>query len=251
MEAKVKKKLVIITEVDGHGRLIDPASRSSAWRFGFKTEINYNDNQLFCGGFTTHWNVNKGKCGVCGDPYNGQRDNEVPNGKYAKQLVITRTYRSGDTIDVKIQITTNHRGFFEFGLCPALSKTVEVSQQCLDKYRPRVLNSQTSDKYIVPTNRAETYRIRLKLPDGLVCDRCVFQWSYTAGNNWGVCANGTGAVGCGPQETFRGCADVRIVGRPKIFGNNMFAIVCLITGDIFFSAIEDKLIDNPFFLNIC
>ena len=34
-----------------HGRLIDPPSRSSMWRFGFKTPINYDDNQLFCGGY--------------------------------------------------------------------------------------------------------------------------------------------------------------------------------------------------------
>jgi hypothetical protein len=40
-----------IKDVSGHGRLIDPPSRSSAWRFGFNTTINYNDNELFCGGF--------------------------------------------------------------------------------------------------------------------------------------------------------------------------------------------------------
>ena len=38
--------------VRGHGRLVEPPSRSSAWRFGFKTEPNYNDHELFCGGFT-------------------------------------------------------------------------------------------------------------------------------------------------------------------------------------------------------
>ena len=31
-----------------------------------------------------------------------------------------------------------------------------------------------------------------------------------AGNSWGVDENGTGCVGCGPQEQFRGCADVAI-----------------------------------------
>ena len=37
------------------------------------------------------------------------------------------------------------------------------------------------------------------------------------GNNWGKCADGvTGAVGCGPQETFRGCADVEIVPHPLL-----------------------------------
>jgi len=38
--------------VQGHGRLLEPPSRASMWRFGFQTPIDYNDNQLFCGGFT-------------------------------------------------------------------------------------------------------------------------------------------------------------------------------------------------------
>jgi hypothetical protein len=37
--------------VASHGRLIQPAQRSSAWRYGYNNPENYNDNQLFCGGF--------------------------------------------------------------------------------------------------------------------------------------------------------------------------------------------------------
>lgn len=33
------------------------------------------------------------------------------------------------------------------------------------------------------------------------------------GNNWGNCPNGTGAIGCGPQEEFRACADITIAGK--------------------------------------
>lgn len=45
---------------------------------------------------------------------------------------------------------------------------------------------------------------------GLECPNCVLQWRYVAGNNWGMCEDGTGAVGCGPQEEFRACADITI-----------------------------------------
>lgn len=38
----------------------------------------------------------------------------------------------------------------------------------------------------------------------------MLQWRYIAGNNWGMCEDGTGAVGCGPQEEFRACADISI-----------------------------------------
>ena len=36
--------------VDAHAKLIEPPMRSSMWRFGYNTPINYNDNELFCGG---------------------------------------------------------------------------------------------------------------------------------------------------------------------------------------------------------
>ena len=42
---------------DGHGRLIEPPSRSSMWRFGFNNTVNYNDNALFCGGKSVSCNL--------------------------------------------------------------------------------------------------------------------------------------------------------------------------------------------------
>jgi hypothetical protein len=36
------------------------------------------------------------------------------------------------------------------------------------------------------------------------------------GNNWGTCSNGTSGLGCGPQETFRSCADIRITPHPLL-----------------------------------
>lgn len=36
------------------------------------------------------------------------------------------------------------------------------------------------------------------------------QWKYVAGNNWGICPDGNGAVGCGEQEEFRACSDIAI-----------------------------------------
>ena len=36
--------------VSGHGRLVEPPSRSSMWRYGFDTPHNYDDNAINCGG---------------------------------------------------------------------------------------------------------------------------------------------------------------------------------------------------------
>ncbi|RWS25011.1 uncharacterized protein B4U80_11510, partial [Leptotrombidium deliense] len=200
----------IIELVFSHGRLIDPPSRSTAWRYGFGTPPNYNDHELFCGGYAVQWGQNGGKCGVCGDPYNGERKNELPNGIYARSLKVTRNYQSGGVITAKVQLTANHGGYFQFKICPATTMSVEVTQGCLDSNTLQVVSG--GDKYYLPNRNSQTFDVQLRLPNGMSCNRCVFQWTYTAGNNWGNCGDGTSKVGCGPQETFRACGDVSIGG---------------------------------------
>lgn len=46
---------IILPVVFGHGMLIDPVNRGSAWRLGFNTPINYNDNENYCGGFNVRF----------------------------------------------------------------------------------------------------------------------------------------------------------------------------------------------------
>lgn len=43
------------------------------FRFGFQTPIDYDDMQGWCGGRSHQWDVHKGKCGICGDPFEGPR----------------------------------------------------------------------------------------------------------------------------------------------------------------------------------
>jgi len=38
--------------VRAHGRMWEPVGRSTAWRKGFNTPKNFDDNALFCGGFS-------------------------------------------------------------------------------------------------------------------------------------------------------------------------------------------------------
>ena len=70
-----------ITHVSGHGRMIDPPQRGSMWRFGFDVPPNYNDMSNYCGGIIRQWQVNKGKCGVCGDAYDDKPREHEPGGK--------------------------------------------------------------------------------------------------------------------------------------------------------------------------
>lgn len=43
--------LINIPQILGHGMLMEPVNRLSAWRLGFNTPVNYDDNANFCGGW--------------------------------------------------------------------------------------------------------------------------------------------------------------------------------------------------------
>ena len=94
--------LGLLGHVLGHARLAEPPSRASMWRFGFDNPADYNDNEGFCGGAQVQHEINDGKCGICGDPYDSPvKDHEAPDGVFANGIIV-REYQSGDIIDVTI-----------------------------------------------------------------------------------------------------------------------------------------------------
>ncbi|CAH1722537.1 uncharacterized protein LOC114130703 [Aphis gossypii] len=205
-------------ETNGHGRLIEPPSRASMWRYGFDTPPNYNDNELYCGGFTRQYQTNGGKCGICGDPWDAPQPRQHEAGGKYGQGVIVRRYKIGQPVIVRIELTANHRGYFEFRLCPNNAPKQVASQSCLDKYVLRRVKTKDAieafhETRFYPGTENKVYEMRYLLPDSLTCSQCVLQWKYIAGNNWGECGNGTSAVGCGPQEEFRACADISVSDR--------------------------------------
>jgi hypothetical protein len=105
---------------------------------------------------------------------------------------------------VEAELTMSHKGFMEWRLCPQ-----GESQSCFDRHLLQLVGGGVGGSRL-PVTGTGTYRTQLRLPQGLTCSHCVLQWNYRAGNNWGDCGNGTKAVGCGPQETFRGCSDISI-----------------------------------------
>ncbi|XP_053383502.1 uncharacterized protein LOC128549850 [Mercenaria mercenaria] len=198
--------LSFATAVMGHGRLTDPPSRSTAHRYGFNTPFNDMDHQLNCGGITNHWGVNNGRCGVCGDPYQGPRENEA-GGKYATGTIV-RHYKESKQIIVEIEITAPHGGWSEFRLCPNNDVQKPVAQQCLDRY---LLATPSGETRIVHHRISGKLKIPLVLPQGLTCTQCVMQWKWNTAHDYN-CNPATHecCMGCGPQEQFYGCADVSI-----------------------------------------
>ncbi|XP_037952307.1 uncharacterized protein LOC119682854 [Teleopsis dalmanni] len=200
--------MICVSEIRSHGMMLSPASRSSRWRYDSTALKNYDDNALYCGGFSTQWYTHDGKCGLCGDNYGDAlpRANEL-GGKYGGTGVIVASYNSY-TADISFTITANHLGYVYFNMCNLDETSGIETEQCFQKHR--LLFADGSDKLYIGTTTG-SIKTTIVLPNGVSCQHCVLRWTYNAGNNWGICEDGSGKVGCGAQENFVNCADISIV----------------------------------------
>jgi len=198
--------LVVLQEVCGHGMMVDPINRSSIWRFNDSFPINYDDNAHFCGGFEAQWGVNEGKCGVCGDNYKDSVPRKNENtGIYGLGYIVAE-YKSGSVIEITVVLFANHRGWFTYSICNIKDPSQPEHEDCFQNLQ---FVDGSYEFKIQPT--AAYIKSKVILPKGLVCKRCVLRWHYHTALELGLCNDGTEAMGCGPQETFRSCADIAIV----------------------------------------
>lgn len=199
--------LIAISEVKSHGMMLDPISRSSRWRVDSKAPANYDDSALFCGGFGVMWGKNGGKCGLCGDDYSiaTPRPNEL-GGIYGQGTIVKRFVNQIEA-NLGIRITANHLGLFYFNICN-LDEFGKESEDCFNKYLVKLADG--SEKLYIGSQTGWV-NATILFPEDLSCNHCILRWNYQAGNNWGFCEDGSGATGCGPQENFKGCADISIV----------------------------------------
>jgi len=201
--------VINLQEIYGHGMMLDPINRSSAWRKGFPVEPNYTDNEHFCGGRTIHHMKNGGKCGECGDNYALPRPRPNENGGIYGTGVIVQKYKAGSTIDVSVRLTASHMGHFEFSLCPLKTEKELETDKCFEQHRLPLADG-SGYNFPIRTYGSKDYVVKLVLPKDVTCKHCVLRWHYRTGNSWGTCEDGKQGMGCGPQETFRSCADVSI-----------------------------------------
>ncbi|KAH9514760.1 hypothetical protein Btru_023562 [Bulinus truncatus] len=169
--------IVMTSGVTGNGRLWEPPGRSTMWRRGFNTPVNNNDDQVFCGELGHQQSLGY-KCGVCGDPYDGERLNEE-GGLYATGL-ISRSYQQGQLVSIQVEVTTSRYGWFDFRLCPKSSSDEKTTQECLDQYLLPI-DGGLGTKYLLPRLFTGLVDVNVRLPPGLTCDYCVLQWTYHIG----------------------------------------------------------------------
>ncbi|PVD29345.1 hypothetical protein C0Q70_11943 [Pomacea canaliculata] len=155
-----------------------------------------------------------GECGVCGDAYDLPSPRPHEAGGLYSTGVISRTYTQADVINVTVDITANHMGYFTFKLCPNNNFEKEATQTCLDSFVLQVVDAsgQVSGERHYIDNTVGFKHVRLQLPEDVTCTQCVLQWTYNTGNSWGCGDNGC-CIGCGPQEQFVNCVDIAITAR--------------------------------------
>ncbi|KAH8248267.1 hypothetical protein KR038_009874 [Drosophila bunnanda] len=200
----------LMPELEAHGMMLSPVGRSSRWRYDSSAPTNYDDNGLYCGGFWKQ-TENGGRCGLCGDDWSlaQPRPNEL-GGKYGSGVIV-KSFNGVTEADITVKITANHLGYFRFHICN-LDENGSESEECFNQH---LLNfADGSQENYIGTVTGDIV-MTVQLPTDLNCVHCVLRWTYTAGNNWGVCEDGTGAMGCGAQETFVNCADISVISSAR------------------------------------
>jgi len=216
----------------GHGAMIEPPSRNVESQFGFDNPFDDDWRGLNCGGTSFQFNsVNKGRCGICGDPWDANPAKYQAGGKFANGIIV-RNYSPGEVIDVVVWLTANHKGYFTFRLCKNDDVTKAPEQSCFDEGGLLKLEPSGHERFLATGMGSTNLTMKLRLPD-ITCEQCILQWTYRGGNNWGACKEttfetvgceescegnggckeckvGEGAAGCGQQEHFRNCADISI-----------------------------------------
>ncbi|XP_062610543.1 nuclear receptor coactivator 6-like [Saccostrea cucullata] len=177
-------------------RLFDPTPRNALWTYS--SLLDNGGSVLDCGGIDRQWNLNGGKCGVCGDPWDGLRLHE-DGGKYG-QGIVGGIYRTGSTVLFTIENPERIGGEIEFKLCDVTEKGQDLHQSCFDEH---VLLFADTKK---TSHRVKSHEgfldAHVQLPAGLVCQHCVLQLTFIQDNN--ECPE------CVEKRTIRNCADIQI-----------------------------------------
>ncbi|XP_055955248.1 mucin-2 [Patella vulgata] len=142
-----------------------------------------------------HHGINRGKCGICGDPY-GQPAEHEAGGKYAPGIIVAM-YQPGQIADIGVELTANHKGWFEFRVCVHNDFTTPATHDCLYENLLKFEDGTTRNTRLIHAVIVKSHVLR-------------FKFNRILGNSWGTDLNGRGCLGCGIQEEFYGCGDVAI-----------------------------------------
>ena len=126
----------------------------------------------------------------------------------------TRNYFPGSSIDLMIEIVANHGGHFNFEMCWRDSWNTTETEDCFESLKLSGKESTPEDDELSyqldSSSGTGIYTMSVELPAERTCENCILRWHWRSANNWGICEDGSEAVGCGYQEVYRNCADVSV-----------------------------------------
>lgn len=122
--------------------------------------------------FQSQWKNNKGKCGLCGDPWNKPRDHEF-GGKYFTNHILS-TYQKSSVINLTVFTNINPSGWMEFRLLPYETEISSISNNYL-------LHIGDSRTWRYRVRRSGYHVVPVRLPTDLECERCILQWKFHTG----------------------------------------------------------------------
>lgn len=90
------------------------------------------------------------------------------------------SYQAGSLIPIKVRITANHKGYFQFRLCN-IDRYGRETDECFDN--GLMMNANGEDRHTIGLFLGD-HDVTFRLPAGVTCKHCVLQWTYTAGMNY-------------------------------------------------------------------
>ena len=69
----------------------------------------------------------------------------------------------GQTIDVDIDISANHWGYFVLNICPVDGKNKDPTQECFDKHPLMLTENPSSYKFNVPLDSPKITRFQYQV----------------------------------------------------------------------------------------
>ena len=116
-------------------------------------------------------------------------------------------------MDIMIEIVANHGGKFDFEMCWRDSWDKVETEECFEKLKLTNQQETISGGYGYKLSSASGTGVRamsVDLPLNRTCEHCILRWHWKSANNWGICEDGSEAIGCGYQEIYRNCADISV-----------------------------------------
>ncbi|XP_023324112.1 uncharacterized protein LOC111698099 isoform X2 [Eurytemora carolleeae] len=195
------------------GILVEPPSRGSLWRKGFFAPKNIFDDETNCGGFIEK--RKSGLCGVCGDRFTEKVPRDHESGGRFGQRIISRNYLQGSLISVRFEPTVplnTSRLFFQISICKPHEDGLE-EETCFQPFEGEMNKLRIYGSQPYSTQHID---IEIKLPQPLVCSRCVLRLQILRDAETCSCALNPREISCpcvGELAELRSCSDIRIVQR--------------------------------------